>query len=205
MSKINWVFQDEQGSNLNRYKATNVATGEQITFDLLRGGSISVVGTPLNAEKLNSLITAINDNYDKLTALQSQHSTDVTNLQKAINTNASNISANTTNIANLVTSMGSKVTYKTGNLNFIYTGQSDLINVPSGGMIACYPSVVASSPNLDMSKILVAFIIPNDYFRGGVAYLNGENDYKFVVFGRILKAFPTTGGVNCSVLAIEKV
>ena len=64
MSKINWVFQDEQGTNLNRYVATNVSTGEKITFDLLRGGSISVVGTPLNADNLNSLIKAINDNYD---------------------------------------------------------------------------------------------------------------------------------------------
>lgn len=64
MAKINWVFQDEQGTNLNRYIATNVSTGEKITFDLLRGGNVSVVGTPLNAEKLNSLISAINDNYD---------------------------------------------------------------------------------------------------------------------------------------------
>lgn len=64
MAKINWVFQDEQGTNLNRYIATNVSTGEKITFDLLRGGNVSIVGTPLNAEKLNSLISAINDNYD---------------------------------------------------------------------------------------------------------------------------------------------
>ena len=67
MSKIEWVFQDEQGTNLNRYKATNVSTGEVITFDLLRGGNISVVGTTLNAQRLNSLITAINDNYDMFT------------------------------------------------------------------------------------------------------------------------------------------
>lgn len=64
MAKINWVFQDEQGTNLNRYRATNVETGEEVVFDLLRGGNISVVGTPLNAEKLNSLISAINDLYD---------------------------------------------------------------------------------------------------------------------------------------------
>ena len=67
MSKINWVFQDEQGTNLNRYKATNVSSGEVVIFDLLRNGSISVVGTPLNASNLNSLISAINDNYDLLT------------------------------------------------------------------------------------------------------------------------------------------
>lgn len=64
MAKINWVFQDEQGTNLNRYRATNVETGEEVVFDLLRGGNVSVVGTPLNAEKLNSLISAINDLYD---------------------------------------------------------------------------------------------------------------------------------------------
>lgn len=64
MAKINWVFQDEQGTNLNRYRATNVETGEEVVFDLLRGGNISIVGTPLNAEKLNSLISAINDLYD---------------------------------------------------------------------------------------------------------------------------------------------
>ena len=64
MGKINWNFQDEQGTNLNRYIATNVATGEQFTFDLLRNGQISVVGTPLNADNLNDLIKAINNNYD---------------------------------------------------------------------------------------------------------------------------------------------
>lgn len=64
MAKIEWVFQDEQGTNLNRYIATNVSTGEQITFDLNRGGSISIVGTPLNAERLNSLVNAINDLYE---------------------------------------------------------------------------------------------------------------------------------------------
>ena len=61
MAKINWVFQDESGTNLNRYIATNVATGEEITFDLSSGGNITIIGTPLNAEKLNSLINAIND------------------------------------------------------------------------------------------------------------------------------------------------
>lgn len=61
MAKINWVFQDESGTNLNRYIATNVNTGEEITFDLSRGGNITIIGTPLNAEKLNSLINAIND------------------------------------------------------------------------------------------------------------------------------------------------
>ena len=60
MAKIEWVFQNEQGTNLNRYKAINVSTGEEIVFDLLRNANISIVGTPLNAEKLNGLINAIN-------------------------------------------------------------------------------------------------------------------------------------------------
>ena len=66
MANITWRFIDEQGTNLNRYIATNVDTGEEITFDLLRGGNISVVGTPLNAEKLNEIIEALNNSYTKL-------------------------------------------------------------------------------------------------------------------------------------------
>lgn len=64
MAKITWTFKNEEGTNLNRYIATNVSTGERITFDLLRNGNISVVGTPLNAENLNALITSINACYD---------------------------------------------------------------------------------------------------------------------------------------------
>ena len=66
MAKINWVFQNESGTHLNRYKATNVNTGEEIVFDLLRNANISIVGTPLNAEKLNELITAINGAWEEL-------------------------------------------------------------------------------------------------------------------------------------------
>ena len=68
MAKITWTFKNEEGTNLNRYIATNVSTGEKITFDLLRGGNISVVGTPLNAENLNALITAINACYDLISS-----------------------------------------------------------------------------------------------------------------------------------------
>ena len=64
MAKIEWVFKDEQGNFKNRYKAINVLTKEEITFDLFRNGNISVVGTPLNAENMNSLINAINEVYD---------------------------------------------------------------------------------------------------------------------------------------------
>ena len=72
MAKIEWVFQNEVGTNLNRYRATNVNTNEVITFDLLRNASISVVGTPLNAENMNSLITSINALYDNLSTLSTQ-------------------------------------------------------------------------------------------------------------------------------------
>lgn len=77
MSKINWVFQNENGTNLNRYIATNVATGERITFDLLRGAIIpqGQEGTPLNASTLNSLINAINSNYDEIVAIKERVST----------------------------------------------------------------------------------------------------------------------------------
>lgn len=68
MAKITWTFRNEEGTNLNRYIATNVSTGEKITFDLLRGGNISVVGTPLNAENLNALITSINACYDLISS-----------------------------------------------------------------------------------------------------------------------------------------
>lgn len=68
MAKITWVFQNESGTNLNRYKATNVATNEEVVFDLLRDGNISVVGTPLNATNMNSLITSINSCYDDLSS-----------------------------------------------------------------------------------------------------------------------------------------
>ena len=68
MAKITWTFKNEEGTNLNRYIATNVSTGEKITFDLLRNGNISVVGTPLNAENLNALITSINACYDLISS-----------------------------------------------------------------------------------------------------------------------------------------
>lgn len=87
MSKINWVFQNENGTNLNRYIATNVATGEQITFDLLRGANISIVGTPLNAENLNSLIEAINNNYDTIFNLKTELQSGKFKVKNAENSN----------------------------------------------------------------------------------------------------------------------
>lgn len=66
MGKITWTFKDENGTELNRYIATNVTTNEQTTFRLLRDANISVAGTPLNAENMNSLIDAINDLDDEI-------------------------------------------------------------------------------------------------------------------------------------------
>lgn len=75
MAKINWVFQNESGTNLNRYRAINVATNEEVVFDLFRNGSISIVGTPLSAENLNQLINAINDLYDNYYSKESANNT----------------------------------------------------------------------------------------------------------------------------------
>lgn len=110
MAKIEWVFQDESGTNLNRYIATNVDTGEKITFDLLRGAIIpqGQEGTPLNAETLNSLITAINSNFDEITTLK-----------QSVATNASNIATNTKSILVLdtrTTTMGEVVKTNTASI-----------------------------------------------------------------------------------------
>lgn len=64
MAKLDFVFVDEVADNQNRYKAINIATGEEIVFDLLRYGNIKVQGTPLEAKVLNKLVEAINENYD---------------------------------------------------------------------------------------------------------------------------------------------
>lgn len=131
MAKIEWVFQDESGTNLNRYIATNVNTGEKITFDLLRGGNVRIVGTPLNASNLNSLITAINNNYDEIATLKTSVSTNsskitlletdntnnkntisalgkgLTNAESRISTNATNIQTNAGDISQLKTNVSS--------------------------------------------------------------------------------------------------
>ena len=115
MSKINWSFQNESGSNLNRYKATNVATGEIITFDLLRAGTINVVGTQLNADTLNQLKNAINDNFDEITSLKDgvlTNETDITTLKSNVSTNTSNISLNSNAILQNqtnITSQGNRI------------------------------------------------------------------------------------------------
>lgn len=66
MAKVNFNFQDELGSNLNRYLARDVASGIEYTFDLNRKATITQNGTPLNALNLNQLVNAINDNNDNI-------------------------------------------------------------------------------------------------------------------------------------------
>lgn len=64
MAKINFTFTDEIGSNLNRYKAIDIKTSAEYTFDLSRMANITQVGTPLSAEYLNAIVRSINALYD---------------------------------------------------------------------------------------------------------------------------------------------
>lgn len=79
MAKIKWTFNDEQGTNLNRYTATNVLNGEKTIFDLLRNANITNVGTPLNAENLNALINSINACYDEVAGIKNVETSNTTN------------------------------------------------------------------------------------------------------------------------------
>ena len=102
--KINWTFQNESGTNLNRYKAINVDTGEEIIFDLFRNCEIKTIGTDLSAENLNQLITAINENYTEIIALKNNVTTNANNikaLQSSVSTNTTNIEILTQKVTNL--------------------------------------------------------------------------------------------------------
>lgn len=79
MAKINWKFTNEEGTNLNRYTATNVSNGEKTIFDLLRNANITNVGTPLNAENLNALINSINACYDEVAGIKNVETSNTTN------------------------------------------------------------------------------------------------------------------------------
>lgn len=98
MSKVNITFKDESGSNLNQYIATNVVTKEETTFELRRNATIpsGSEGTPLNAEYMNALKNAINNNDDNIIALQNRASnseTEVNNLKTRVSTTENNISS----------------------------------------------------------------------------------------------------------------
>lgn len=60
MAKLNITFVNEVGNNLNRYRAIDINTNEEFIFDLSRNGTITTPGTPLNAERLNAIVEAIN-------------------------------------------------------------------------------------------------------------------------------------------------
>lgn len=66
MAKLNITFVNEVGTNLNRYKAIDVNTGEEYLFDLSRNGTITTPGTPLNAEIMNAIVQAINEHFSNL-------------------------------------------------------------------------------------------------------------------------------------------
>ena len=66
MAKLNITFVNEVGNNLNRYKAIDVNTGEEYLFDLSRNGTITTPGTPLNAEIMNAIVSAINEHFSNL-------------------------------------------------------------------------------------------------------------------------------------------
>ena len=66
MAKLNITFVNEVGNNLNRYKAIDVNTGDEYLFDLSRNGTITTPGTPLNAEIMNAIVSAINEQFSNL-------------------------------------------------------------------------------------------------------------------------------------------
>ncbi len=66
MAKLNITFVNEVGNNLNRYKAIDVNTGDEYLFDLSRNGTITTPGTPLNAEIMNAIVSAINEHFSNI-------------------------------------------------------------------------------------------------------------------------------------------
>ena len=123
MAKIEWVFQDEVVDIPNRYIATNVETGENITVDLLRGGNVRIVGTPLNASNLNSLITAINNNFDEIATLNTSVTTNsgkIALLEADNTTNKNTISAlgrGLTNVESTISKQGIAINNNTTNIS----------------------------------------------------------------------------------------
>lgn len=62
MAKLDFTFVDEQGTDLNKFKVT-LEDGTSYNIHLSRGATITTPGTPLNAENMNKLISAINEMY----------------------------------------------------------------------------------------------------------------------------------------------
>lgn len=75
-------FQDESGTNLNKFKMTYVEDGVEKDITLARNATITAQGTPLNKTFFNNLATAINDNFSAL----DEETTDLANkVQEILN------------------------------------------------------------------------------------------------------------------------
>lgn len=69
MSKLELTFTDEVGTNLNQYKMKrNVGTASETeeVIQLERDANITVPGTIINADKLNTMVSAINEPISSL-------------------------------------------------------------------------------------------------------------------------------------------
>lgn len=69
MSKLKLTFTDEVGTNLNQYKMKrNVGTASETeeVIQLERDASITTQGTIINADKLNAMVSAINEPISSL-------------------------------------------------------------------------------------------------------------------------------------------
>ena len=63
MARIDFTFQDEAGTNLNRFKATREDDNTSYYVTLTREANIQIQGTPIDAQHMNEIINAINDMY----------------------------------------------------------------------------------------------------------------------------------------------
>ena len=63
MGKLDLNFQDEQGSNLSKFEFIKDDGSSEIG-KLIRRANVTQRGTPLNAENMNKIVSAINSNYD---------------------------------------------------------------------------------------------------------------------------------------------
>lgn len=69
MSKLELTFTDEVGTNLNQYKMKrNVGTASETeeVIQLERNANITTQGTIINADKLNAMVSAINEPISSL-------------------------------------------------------------------------------------------------------------------------------------------
>lgn len=79
-------FQDESGTNLNRFKMTYVEDGVEKDITLARNATVTTQGTPLNKAFFNNLATAINANFN---ALDEETTTLANKVQEILNNQSS--------------------------------------------------------------------------------------------------------------------